>query len=195
MPAQPLRMAPRKRQSRQKLLPSRGQPPRPRPHRPAVHRRTTKPMRAVMQRATRGRVIVEGETVGVLDPLPGLVVLVGVGPNDTEAQAELLADKIAGLRIFADEEGKTNRSLVDIGGGALVVSQFTLFADLRRGRRPGFTTAAAPDIAAPLVERVMEALRALTVPVQGGRFGADMQVELVNDGPFTILLDTDLWPS
>ena len=152
-------------------------------------------MRAVMQRATRGRVIVEGETVGVLDPLPGLVVLVGVGPNDTEAQAELLADKIAGLRIFADEEGKTNRSLVDIGGGALVVSQFTLFADLRRGRRPGFTTAAAPDIAAPLVERVMEALRARAVPVQGGRFGADMQVELVNDGPFTILLDTDLWPS
>jgi len=152
-------------------------------------------MRAVMQRATRGRVIVEGETVGVLDPLPGLVVLVGVGPNDTEAQAELLADKIAGLRIFADEEGKTNRSLVDIGGGALVVSQFTLFADLRRGRRPGFTTAAAPDIAAPLVERVMEALRARAVPVQGGRFGADMRVELVNDGPFTILLDTDLWPS
>ena len=152
-------------------------------------------MRAVMQRATRGRVIVEGETVGVLDPLPGLVVLVGVGPNDTEAQAELLADKIAGLRIFADEEGKTNRSLVDIGGGALVVSQFTLFADLRRGRRPGFTTAASPDVAEPLVERVMEALRALGVPVQGGRFGADMQVELVNDGPFTILLDTDLWPS
>lgn len=152
-------------------------------------------MRAVIQRATRGCVIVEGESVGVLDPLPGLVVLVGVGPDDTEAQAVLLADKIAGLRIFADEEGKTNRSLVDIGGGALVVSQFTLFADLRRGRRPGFTTAAAPDIAAPLVERVMEALRARGVPVQGGRFGADMQVELVNDGPFTILLDTDLWPS
>jgi len=122
-------------------------------------------------------------------------VLVGVGPNDTEAQAELLADKIAGLRIFADEEGKTNRSLVDIGGGALVVSQFTLFADLRRGRRPGFTTAASPDVAEPLVERVMEALRALGVPVQGGRFGADMQVELVNDGPFTILLDTELWSS
>ncbi len=152
-------------------------------------------MRAVIQRATRGHVIVEGETVGVLEPQPGLVVLVGVGPDDTEAQAMLLADKIAGLRIFADEEGKTNRSLVDIGGGALVVSQFTLFADLRRGRRPGFTTAAAPDLAAPLVERVMEALRARGVPVQGGRFGADMQVELVNDGPFTILLDTDLWPS
>ena len=149
-------------------------------------------MRAVIQRATHGRVLVAGETVGVLDPLPGLVVLVGVGPDDTDEQAMLLADKVAGLRIFADDDGKTNRSLVDIGGGALVVSQFTLFADLRRGRRPGFTTAASPDVAAPLVERVMEALRALGVPVQGGRFGADMQVELVNDGPFTILLDTDL---
>lgn len=149
-------------------------------------------MRAVIQRATYGRVLVAAETVGVLDPLPGLVVLVGVGPDDTDEQAMLLADKVAGLRIFADDDGKTNRSLVDIGGGALVVSQFTLFADLRRGRRPGFTTAASPDVAAPLVERVMEALRALGVPVQGGRFGADMQVELVNDGPFTILLDTDL---
>lgn len=152
-------------------------------------------MRAVIQRATRGRVVVDEETIGTLDPQPGLVILVGVGPDDTEAQALLLADKIAGLRIFADEEGKTNRSLVDIGGGALVVSQFTLYADLRRGRRPGFTTAAAPDVAAPLVERVMEALRGLSVPVQGGRFGADMQVEIVNDGPFTILLDTDLWSS
>lgn len=150
-------------------------------------------MRAVVQRATRGRVVVGGETVGALDPQPGLVILVGVGPNDSEAQTLLLADKIAGLRIFADDAGKTNRSLLDVGGGALVISQFTLFADLRRGRRPGFTTAAAPDVAAPLVERVMEALRALGVPVQGGRFGADMQVELVNDGPFTILLDTDLW--
>ena len=149
-------------------------------------------MRAVIQRATYGRVLVAAETVGVLDPLPGLVVLVGVGPDDTDEQAMLLADKVAGLRIFADDDGKTNRSLVDIGGGALVVSQFTLFADLRRGRRPGFTTAASPDVAEPLVERVMEALRALGVPVQGGRFGADMQVELVNDGPFTILLDTDL---
>lgn len=152
-------------------------------------------MRAVIQRATHGCVIVDGEAVGILDPLPGLVVLVGVGPGDTEEQAKLLADKIAGLRIFADEKGKTNRSLVDIGGGALVVSQFTLFADLRRGRRPGFTTAASPDVAEPLVERVMDALRALGVPVQGGRFGADMQVELVNDGPFTIVLDTDLWQS
>jgi D-aminoacyl-tRNA deacylase len=149
-------------------------------------------VRAVVQRATRGRVIVDQKTVGELSPLPGLVVLVGVGPGDTEVQALLLADKIAGLRIFADDAGKTNRSLLDVGGGALVISQFTLFADLRRGRRPGFTGAAAADVAAPLVERVIDALRALGVPVQGGRFGADMQVELVNDGPFTILLDTDL---
>lgn len=150
-------------------------------------------MRAVVQRATRGRVVVGDEAVGELNPAPGLVILVGVGPADTEAEAVLLADKIAGLRIFADEDGKTNRSLLDVGGGALVISQFTLFADLRRGRRPGFTAAAPPDVAAPLVQRVMEALGAQGVPVQGGRFGADMQVELVNDGPFTILLDTDLW--
>jgi D-aminoacyl-tRNA deacylase len=138
---------------------------------------------------------VAGEVVGQLDPAPGLVILLGVGPEDGEAQARLLADKIAGLRIFADEQGKINLSLRDIGGGALVVSQFTLYADLRRGRRPGFTTAAPPDVAAPLVERVMDELRALGVPVQGGRFGAEMQVELVNDGPMTIVFDTDLWQS
>ena len=152
-------------------------------------------MRAVVQRSTRARVVVAGEVVGQLDPVPGLVILLGVGPEDGEAQARLIADKIAGLRIFADELGKINLSLRDIGGGALVISQFTLYADLRRGRRPGFTTAAPPDVAAPLVERVMDELRALGVPVQGGRFGADMQVELVNDGPMTIVFDTDLWQS
>lgn len=152
-------------------------------------------MRAVVQRSTRARVVVDGEVVGQLDPMPGLVILLGVGPADGEAQARLIADKIAGLRIFADEQGKINLSLRDIGGGALVVSQFTLYADLRRGRRPGFTTAAPPDVAAPLVERVMDELRALGVPVHGGRFGADMQVELVNDGPMTIIFDTDLWQS
>ncbi len=104
-----------------------------------------------------------------------------------------MAEKIAGLRIFPDGQGKINLSLLDVGGGALLVSQFTLYADVRRGRRPGFTGAAPPEVAAPLVERVMEELRGLNVPVQGGRFGADMQVELVNDGPMTILLDTDLW--
>lgn len=150
-------------------------------------------MRAVLQRATSGRVIVAGETVGELAPAPGLVILVGIGPQDAPATAGLLADKIAGLRIFADEQGKINRSLLDVGGGALVVSQFTLYADLRRGRRPGFTTAAPPEVAAPLVEHVMEALRLRGVQVQGGRFGTDMRVELVNDGPFTLVLDTDLW--
>lgn len=152
-------------------------------------------MRAVVQRSTKARVVVAGEVVGQLDPTPGLVILLGVGPDDGAAQARLLADKIAGLRIFADEQGKINRSLRDIGGGALVISQFTLYADLRRGRRPGFTTAAPPAIAEPLVERVMDELRALNISVQGGRFGADMQVELVNDGPMTIVFDTDLWQS
>lgn len=150
-------------------------------------------MRAVLQRAASGHVIVDGETVGVLAPAPGLVILLGVGPDDTVGEARLLADKIAGLRIFADADGKTNLSLRDVGGGALLVSQFTLFADVRRGRRPGFTGAAAPDVAAPLVERVMDELSALGVPVQGGRFGAHMLVELVNDGPVTIFLDTDMW--
>lgn len=146
-----------------------------------------------MQRSTRARVVVDGQVVGQLDPTPGLVILLGVGPNDGEAQVRLMADKIAGLRIFADEQGKINLSLRDLGGGALVISQFTLYADVRRGRRPGFTGAAPPDVAAPLVERMMDELRTLDVPVQGGRFGADMAVELVNDGPMTIVLDTDLW--
>jgi D-tyrosyl-tRNA(Tyr) deacylase len=150
-------------------------------------------MRAVVQRATRGQVSVDGEIVGTLDPAPGLVILVGVGPGDGDAQAQLLAERIVGLRIFADDAGKINRSLVDVGGGALVVSQFTLYADVRRGRRPGFTTAAPPDMAEPLVQRFAEALRAQNIPVQVGRFGADMAVELVNDGPFTLALDTALW--
>jgi D-tyrosyl-tRNA(Tyr) deacylase len=150
-------------------------------------------VRAVVQRATRAQVVVEGELVGRLEPAPGLVVLLGVAPEDDAASAALLADKVAGLRIFSDEQGKFNRSLRDIGGGALVISQFTLFADLRRGRRPGFTGAAAPDVAAPLVEHMVNALRALGVPTQGGRFGAHMEVELVNDGPVTLVLDTTLW--
>jgi D-tyrosyl-tRNA(Tyr) deacylase len=150
-------------------------------------------MRAVLQRATRARVLVGDEVVGVLDPAPGLVVLVGVGPADGEAEASLLAEKVAGLRIFADEAGKINRALGEVGGGALVVSQFTLYADVRRGRRPGFTTAAPPEVAAPLVERFMAELRTHGIPVQGGRFGAHMAVELVNDGPFTLALDTQTW--
>jgi D-aminoacyl-tRNA deacylase len=150
-------------------------------------------MRAVLQRATSGRVLVDGEVVGALDPAPGFVILLGVGPGDTEAEARQMADKVAGLRVFADEQGKMNLSLRDIGGGALVVSQFTLYADTRRGRRPGFTTAAPPAVAEPLVACFMEELRALGVPTQGGRFGAEMQVELTNSGPVTILFDTAEW--
>lgn len=150
-------------------------------------------MRAVLQRSVRGRVLVDAIVVGELSPTPGFVILLGVGPQDGEAETRLLADKVAGLRVFADDEGKMNRSLVDIGGGALVISQFTLYADTRRGRRPGFTGAAAPAHAEPLVERFMQELRAHGIATQGGRFGADMQVELTNDGPVTIILDTDQW--
>lgn len=150
-------------------------------------------MRAVLQRSVRGRALVDAIVVGELSPAPGFVILLGVGPQDGEAEARLLADKVAGLRVFADDEGKMNRSLVDIAGGALVISQFTLYADTRRGRRPGFTGAAAPAHAEPLVERFMQELRAHGIATQGGRFGADMQVELTNDGPVTIILDTDQW--
>lgn len=146
-------------------------------------------MRAVLQRVTRAEVRVGEERVGTIGP--GLVVLLGVGPDDDEPTADGLARKVAELRVFADDEGRTNRSLLDVGGEALVVSQFTLFADTRRGRRPGFTGAALPDLAIPLYERFAAALEAMDVTVARGRFGAEMQVELVNDGPFTIWLDTD----
>ena len=145
-------------------------------------------MKALLQRTTGARVRVDGEVVGEIGP--GLVILVGVGPEDTETIAVDLARKAADLRIFRDDDGRTNRSLLEVGGAALVVSQFTLFADTRRGRRPGFTGAAAPDLAAELVERFAAALRALGIEVAQGRFGAEMAVELVNDGPFTIWLDT-----
>ena len=120
----------------------------------------------------------------------GLVVLLGVGHDDDEATADRLARKLAELRIFDDEAGQTNRSLLDVGGEALVVSQFTLYADTRRGRRPGFTDAAPPEQAQRLYERFAAALRELDVVVATGKFGAAMEVELVNDGPFTIWLDT-----
>jgi D-aminoacyl-tRNA deacylase len=145
-------------------------------------------VRALLQRTTGARVRVGGEVVGEIGP--GLVVLLGVGPDDAEAVADDLARKAAELRIFRDDEGRTNRSLLDVGGEALVVSQFTLFADTGRGRRPGFTGAASPDLAASLVERFAAALRGLGITVAQGRFGAEMAVELVNDGPFTIWLDT-----
>jgi D-tyrosyl-tRNA(Tyr) deacylase len=122
---------------------------------------------------------------------PGLVVLLGVGPSDTPQVAADLARRVTELRLFRDDEGRTNLSLVDIGGAVLAISQFTLFADTRRGRRPGFTGAAAPDLAEDLYQRFVAALRALDVHVELGRFGEEMAVDLVNDGPFTIWLDTD----
>ena len=145
-------------------------------------------MRALLQRTTGARVLVDDEVVGAIGA--GLVVLLGVGPDDTEAVADDLARKAAELRIFRDGEGRTNLSLLDVGGAALVVSQFTLYADTRRGRRPGFTGSAAPDLAERLYTRFADALRGLGITVETGRFGAEMAVELVNDGPFTIWLDT-----
>jgi D-tyrosyl-tRNA(Tyr) deacylase len=137
---------------------------------------------------TRAAVRIDGETVG--DIGRGLVVLVGVGPDDDEAVADALARQVAELRIFADDEGRTNLSLLDVGGSALVVSQFTLFADTRRGRRPGFTGGAPPEKAERLYQRFASALAGLGVIVATGTFGASMAVELINDGPFTIWLDT-----
>jgi D-tyrosyl-tRNA(Tyr) deacylase len=145
-------------------------------------------VRAILQRVTRAEVRLDGEVVGGIGR--GLVALVGVGPDDDDAVADGLARQVAELRIFADDAGRTNLSLLDVGGGALVVSQFTLFADTRRGRRPGFSGAAPPDQAERLYERFVGALVTLGVPVATGRFGASMAVELVNDGPFTIWLDT-----
>lgn len=145
-------------------------------------------MRALLQRTSGARVRVGGSVVGEIGA--GLVVLLGVGPDDDEATADGLARRVTELRIFDDEAGRTNLSLMDVGGAVLLVSQFTLYADTRRGRRPGFTGAAAPDLAERLYLRVAQALRTLGVTVATGRFGAVMEVELVNDGPFTIWLDT-----
>jgi D-tyrosyl-tRNA(Tyr) deacylase len=144
-------------------------------------------VRAVLQRVTQASVTVEGETVGEIGH--GWLVLVGVGHADTPALADQLADKIAGLRCFEDANGKTNLAISDVGGAVLLVSQFTLYADTSRGRRPGFTNAAAPEAADALIEQVAQALRVRGLSVEQGRFGAHMQVKLVNDGPFTILLD------
>jgi D-aminoacyl-tRNA deacylase len=145
-------------------------------------------VRALLQRTSGASVRVGGETVG--EAGAGLVVLLGVGPEDDEATADALARRVTELRIFDDEAGRTNLSLVDVGGAVLVVSQFTLYADTRRGRRPGFIGAAAPELAERLYLRFVAALRRLGVEVATGQFGAVMEVELVNDGPFTIWLDT-----
>lgn len=144
-------------------------------------------MRLVIQRAARGSVSVAGARVAEIGA--GLVVLVGVGPADGPAQADWLAEKTAHLRIFEDEAGKLNRSVLEAGGSVLVVSQFTLYADVQKGRRPSFTGAAGPELAEPLVAHYAQALAALGVPVQTGVFRTHMQVELVNDGPVTILLE------
>jgi D-tyrosyl-tRNA(Tyr) deacylase len=146
-------------------------------------------MRALLQRVTQASVTVDEQIVGQIGQ--GLLILLGVGQGDSEAHIKTLVDKIVHLRIFADDEGKMNRSLLDIGGEALVVSQFTLYADTRRGRRPGFTNAAPPANAEPLVERFKVALTSHGVVVAGGIFGAHMQVALINDGPVTIWLDSD----
>ncbi len=146
-------------------------------------------MRALLQRVSRAEVRVEGRSVGAIGR--GLLVLLGVGHGDDEATADGLARRIGELRIFEDGDGRTNLSLLDVGGEVLVVSQFTLYADTSRGRRPGFTDAAAPDLAKPLWLRVARSIEALGVRTALGEFGSEMEVELVNDGPFTIWLDTD----
>jgi D-tyrosyl-tRNA(Tyr) deacylase len=151
-------------------------------------------VRVLVQRVTRARVTVSGETTGEIGP--GFLLLAGVTLKDTRAEADLLARKVAHLRVFDDTDGNLNRSALDLleAGepiGMLVVSQFTLYADCRKGRRPSFVNAASLALAEPLVSRFADELRALDLPVETGRFGAEMQVELVNDGPVTIWLDTE----
>jgi D-tyrosyl-tRNA(Tyr) deacylase len=144
-------------------------------------------MRALLQRVSKASVSVENKVISQIEK--GLVVLLGIGHGDGEEQAAFLAEKIANLRIFEDAQGKTNLSILDVQGEAIVVSQFTLYADMRKGRRPSFTDAALPDVAEPLVTRFVDLLRGHGVPAQTGRFGAHMQVEIHNDGPVTIWLE------
>jgi len=145
-------------------------------------------MRAVVQRVSRARVMVNGEVVGEIGR--GLLVLLGVGQADSESDAEYLADKIAGLRIFEDDEGKMNRAVGECGGAVLAVSQFTLYGDVRRGKRPSFDAVAKPEQARKLYEHFVSRIRAAGLRCETGRFQEMMQVELVNDGPVTILLDS-----
>src|SRR5262245_13942612 len=145
-------------------------------------------MRAVVQRVSRASVVIDGETVGAIDA--GLVVLLGVTHQDTPEDAKWLAEKIAGLRIFNDTAGKMNRDLQEIGGAMLIVSQFTLYGDCKKGKRPSFIDAAPPPIAIPLYETFINGVKALGVPVATGQFGADVKVELVNDGPVTLIVDS-----
>lgn len=145
-------------------------------------------MRAVVQRVSRAKVTVDGKVTGEIGP--GLLVLLGVARGDSPAQADYLAAKVAGLRIFEDERGKMNRSISEIGGGVLVVSQFTLYGDVRRGKRPSFDQAATPEQAGELYEYFVQRLRAAGLPCETGKFQEMMSVELVNEGPVTILLDS-----
>jgi len=145
-------------------------------------------MKGLLQRVSRAAVSVDGEVIGAI--AAGLCVLVGVGHEDDEHDADLLAERLIGLRIFEDQQGKMNRSLVEIGGSMLVVSQFTLMADTRRGRRPSFVAAAAPDRAAALIERVVSVVRAGGIEVATGRFGTHMKIDIGADGPVTLMLDT-----
>jgi D-tyrosyl-tRNA(Tyr) deacylase len=151
-------------------------------------------MRALLQRVSKASVTVEDQRSGSMDKVisrigKGLVVLLGIGHGDGDEQVTFLAEKIANLRIFEDEQGKTNLSILDVKGEAIVVSQFTLYADTRKGRRPSFTDAALPEVAEPLVDQFVEKLRAQGVPTQTGQFGAHMSVEIHNNGPVTIWLE------
>jgi D-tyrosyl-tRNA(Tyr) deacylase len=147
-------------------------------------------MRVILQRVQRGRVTVDDETTGEIEA--GFVILVGITQADTPAHADFLARKTAHLRVFDDDDGKMNRSLLDVNGGALVVSQFTLYADSRKGRRPSYINAAPPEHAEPLVKRYADQLQQEgVIRIEHGRFGANMQVEILNDGPVTIILDSD----
>ena len=145
-------------------------------------------MRSVIQRVSRASVEVDGQVIGCIEK--GLVVLLGIAKEDGEAELDYLVDKIAGLRVFADDQGKMNLSIAQVGGHVLMVSQFTLLGDVRKGRRPGFDQAAAPDRARVLYDTAVERLRARGVPVETGRFGAHMKLDLVNDGPVTFILDS-----
>jgi D-aminoacyl-tRNA deacylase len=145
-------------------------------------------MRAIIQRVTHAQVDVEGETISKIGL--GYMVLLGVGRDDAEEDARWVARKVAEMRLFADSEGKTNLALGDVGGAVLLISQFTLYADTRKGRRPSFIDAAPPDLAQALVERTAELLREAGIHVETGRFGAHMEVSLLNDGPVTIWLDS-----
>ncbi len=145
-------------------------------------------MRVVLQRVGRSRVVVDGEVVGAIDR--GLLVLLGVAVGDTIEDVRRLADKVVGLRIFPDAAGKMNLGVAEVGGAVLVVSQFTLYGDCRKGRRPSFIEAAGPDLAVPLYEAFIDAVRAHGIATATGRFGAMMQVELVNDGPVTLIVDS-----